>query len=405
MRISSVGGHAYRKQEAIRVSFETYREDALQALRERCRSSPAFRRLLEAAAYDLVRRGRPEPVLTGNTPGAERALVKAVYALSEIHRAKVPEGKAAVWCYLTPRPQKAGSGKRLQVLTPVSRLEALAIMHSEATVDGFKVRKLLGYAPNISWRAAARLNRVHGPPSFYLVEASEERRDDAYDLDPNENEHFRDDRGWYDAAGVLQPCQQREPQGWEDAYASRLEAWNKTHSRDFAPSGRIVFYPAPAAEMINRGLERTKVAWRIDHHGVSTLLRYRDERRARQRELEQLTSRQQAFRQLPDAPLYHADLTKAQQNLLEHEHLVTLQRRVELDADEAEVLACAERDVPETILELLERQVEEATGKAPRGLIAALARERLNARQHAERNRRYVDGLAALEAASRCETA
>lgn len=404
MRISSAGGHGHRKQEAIRVSFETHREDALQALRERCHSSPAFRRLLEAAAYDLVRRGRPEPVLTGNTLRAERALAKAVEAFSQHHRARVPEGKAAAWSYLTPKRCKLGS-RACWVLTRVGRCEAVRIMRQEATLDGFKVRKLLGYAPDISWRAAARLNRVHGPPSFYLVEASKERRDDAYDLDPNENEHFRDDRGWYDDAGNLQPYQHREPQSWEDAYASRLEAWNKTHTRDFAPSAGVIFYPAPAAEVVNRGLERTEVAWRIDHHGVSMLLRLRDERRVRQRELERLTSRQQPFRQLPAAPLYHADLTKAQQNLLEHERVVTLKRRAELDADEAEVLACAERDVPETILELLERQVEETTGKAPRGVIAALARERLSARQHAERNRRYVDALAALEAASRCTTA
>ena len=68
METTSVGGSSYRKQEAIKVSFVTHRPDALQALRERCHSSPAFRRLLETAAHDLVRRGRPKPVLTGSSP-------------------------------------------------------------------------------------------------------------------------------------------------------------------------------------------------------------------------------------------------------------------------------------------------------------------------------------------------
>ena len=400
MQISSAGGHGYRKREAIKVSLVTHRADALQALRERCRKSPPFRRLLEVAAYDLVRRGRPEPVLTGNTPRAKRALEKAVYAFSETHRAQVPEGKAAVWCYLTPKTQDVGNGKHYRVLTKVSKLEALVILHGEATVDGFKVRKLLGYAPDISWRAAAKLNWLHGPPTFYLVEESEERCDEAFDLDMNENEHFRDDRGWYDDAGNLQPYQPHEHQSWENAYASKLEAWNKTHTRDHAPSVRSIFYSAPAAEMVNQGLKKTRTAWRIDHHGVSTLLRLRDERQTRLRELEHLTARPKTFCQLPDAPLYHADLKTAQQNLLEHEHVVTLQRRAQLDADEAEVLAYADLDVPETHLELLEQQVEETTGKAPCGVIAALAAERINARQYAERNLQYVDGLAALERAA-----
>ena len=400
MQISSAGGHGYRKREAIKVSFVTHRPDALQALRERCRQSPPFRRLLETAAYDLVRRGRPEPVLTGNTPRARRALEKAVYAFSEMHRAQVPEGKAATWCYLTPKTRDVGNGKCYRALTKVSKLEALVILHSEATVDGFRVRRLLGYAPDISWRAAAKLNRLHGPPTLYLVEESEERRDEAFDLDMNENEHFRDDRGWYDDAGNLQPYQPHEHQSWENAYASRHEAWNKTHTRDHAQSVRSIFYSAPAVEMVNQELRKTRTAWRIDHHGVSTLLRLRDERQTRLRELEHLTARQKAFRQLPDAPLYHADLKTAQQNLLEHEHVVTLKKRAELDADEAEVLAYADLDVPETHLELLEQQVEETSEKAPCGLIAALATERIKAQKHAEHNQQYVQGLAALERAA-----
>lgn len=405
MQTSSAGGSYHRRGKAIRVHFVTHRPDALQALRERCRESPPFRRLLEAAGHDLVRRGRLAPVLTGNTPQAKRALAKAVSAFSDAHRAWLPEAAVAGWSYLTPKKCKVGD-RRYRVLAKVSKLEARCMMHQEPTLDGFQVRRLLGYAPNVSWRAAARLNQLHGPPSFYLVPEPEDPRDDAFDLDLNENEHFRDDRGFYDEAGVLQPFRSQEPECWETGYASREEAWNRTHSADVQVPVPTRFYPASAAKLLNRGLGRTQTKWRIDHHGVSELLRHREHRHGCQCDLEHLEVRQQQARALPDAPLYHADLKTAQKNLLEREHIITQSRRAELEADEAEVLAYADTDVPETLLELLEQQVEETAGKASCGLIAALAAERIKSLGHAEKNRQYVRGLAALdEAASRYVTA
>ena len=397
MKSTSVGGSSY--QEAIKVSFVTHRPDALQVLRERCHSSPTFRRLLETAAHDLVRRGRPEPVLTGNSPKAQRALEKAVHAFSEQHRAYVPEGAVAAWSYLTPKKRKVGS-KVCRVLTRVSKLEAVCIMHQEPSLDGFKVRRLLGYAPDISWQAAAKLNKVHGPPSFTLVEEPPPHHDEAFDLDVNENEHFRDDRGDYDEAGVLQPYEPRERESWESAYASKHEAWNKRHDVEYQRTVPIRFYPASAAEVVNKSLKGTKATWRIDHHGVSELLHYRDHRQACQRTLETLAAKQHLSRQLPEAPLYHASLKTVQRNLLEREHLITLGRRAELDADETEVLAYADIDVPETVLELFEQQVEETSGKAPCGVVAALAQARLEAQEHILQNRRYVQGLAVLEGAA-----
>lgn len=250
MKATSVGGSSYRK-EAIKVRFVIQRSDALQALRERCTSSPTFRRLLETAAHDLVRRGRPNPVLTGNTPKAQRALEKAVNAFSNEHRAQVPEGAMAAWSYLTPKKRKVGK-KVYRVLARVSKLEAVCIMHREATLDGFKVRRLLGYAPDISWQAAAKLNKVHGPPEVYLVEELPNPIDKAFDLDPNESEHFRDDRGVYDEAGVLQPYEPRERESWETAYARKHEAWNKRHEVEFKRSVPTRFYPAQAAEVVNK---------------------------------------------------------------------------------------------------------------------------------------------------------
>ncbi len=141
-------------KEAIKVHFATTRPDLRQALRDRCRKSPAFLRLLQAAASDLVRRDRPNPLLTGNTPRATRVLEYAVDALSQKHKAQVPEGAAAVWCYLVPKKRKATNGKIYQILSPVSKLEAMLVAQSEATLDGFKVRRLLGYTPTISRKAA-----------------------------------------------------------------------------------------------------------------------------------------------------------------------------------------------------------------------------------------------------------
>ena len=269
-------------------------------------------------------------------------------------------------------------------------------MHQEATLNGFKVRRLLGYAPNISWRAAAKLNKVHGPPSFYLVEGLSEHHDTAFDLDLNENEHFRNDRGFYDEAGVLQAYEPRERESWESAYASKHEAWNQRHDVEYKRPVSTRFYPAPAAEVVNKSLKGTKSAWRIDHHGVSELLSYREHRQACRHSLETLTTKQQSSRQLPEAPLYHASLKTVQKNLLEREHLITLGRRAALDADEAEVLAYADLDVPETVLELFEQQVEETFGKAPCGVVAALAQARLEARDYATQNEQYVQGLAAF---------
>ncbi len=399
MRTSSEGGSSHRKGEATRVHFVTQRPDALQALRERCRENRGFRRLLEAAAHDLVRRGRPAPMLTGNTRKAERSLEKAVNAFSEQHRAFVPEGAVAAWSYLTPKKRKVGD-KVYRTLSRVSKLEAVCIMHQEPTLDGFKVRRLLGYAPDISWRAAAKLNRLHGPRTFYLAPEPEEPRDEAFDLDMNENEHFRDDRGFYDEAGVLQPFRRQTPEHWEGGYATREEAWNRMRRNDYRVPVPTRFFPIPAAEPLNRRLMRTQTTWRIDHHGVSELLRYRDERQRCQCALEHLKARRQQARALPEAPLYHADLKTVQKNLLERERMVTLGRRVELEADEEEVLAHADLDVSETILELLEQQVEETPGKAPCGVIAALAQARIEAQEQSRKNQSYVQGLAALEQAA-----
>ena len=383
------------RKDGVRVHIVTHHPEPLVYLRKRCRQSPAFRKLLEVAGYAVIRRGKSNPKLSANTPEVLQALEVAVEAFSQSHRAALPQGVAAAWRYLTPKRRRV-KGRVYRTLTEVSKAEALCILHAEATLDGFKVRKVLGYSATISWRAAAKLNRVHAPPFFYLVPQDETPVDKVWNLDMNENEHFRDDRGEYDDAGKLQPYNCKERDSWEAGYASRNEAWNQAHIKHYRVPTPVYFYPACPALPVKR-LERK--TWRIDHHGVAETLRQREDKQRCQRDLARLHARQTA-RVLPDAPLYHADLNRSAQALLEREHIVTLGRRAELDADAFEVSAHADTDVPETICHLLEQQVEEVTGKAPRGLIAALADARLQSQKYTRHNQQYVQGLATLEVAS-----
>ena len=388
--------HAGRK-DRLRVQFTTYHPEPKKAIEERCQKSPGFKRLLEAAAYAWVNRGKSNPQLCGNTPVAEQALLKAISAFSQPHCAQLPKGAAASWSYLIPKKRKVGN-KSFRVLTPVTKLEAICTMQQEATLDGFKVRKLLGYSASISWRAAAKLNRVHAPPFFYFVPVSEDPIDTSHDLNPDENEHFRNDNGSYDEAGILQPFKPKQSEQWETAFGSRVEAWNADPFSYYQVPTPKYFYPASPATPI-RASKGKKARWHIDQHGVSELLRYRDHCQSCQQALKHLALRQEKAKALPEAPLYQADLKTAAKHLLEREYALSLARRLRLDADDAEVLAYAQTDVSESILQLLEQQVEELSGKAPSGLIAALAKARLEAKEQMKQAQRFAFGLAALEKA------
>lgn len=76
------------------------------------------------------------------------------------------------------------------------------------------------------------------------------------------------------------------------------------------------------------------------------------------------------------------------------------ERQELLDADAAEVREHSETDVPETILTLLETQVQESKRKAPKGVIGALAAARLETSHSAQRIAGYVSGFSALERAA-----
>jgi hypothetical protein len=71
-----------------------------------------------------------------------------------------------------------------------------------------------------------------------------------------------------------------------------------------------------------------------------------------------------------------------------------------LAADDAEVREHALGDVPETIVTLLETQLEEGKRKAPKGVVGALAAARLEASRRAKSMSEQLQGLADLERAA-----
>ena len=72
-------------------------------------------------------------------------------------------------------------------------------------------------------------------------------------------------------------------------------------------------------------------------------------------------------------------------------------RRELLAADDAEVREHAQSDVPETIVTLLETQLEQGERKAPKGVVAALAHARLEAAKNAQMIPSIMDGFTTLE--------
>jgi Mor family transcriptional regulator len=71
-----------------------------------------------------------------------------------------------------------------------------------------------------------------------------------------------------------------------------------------------------------------------------------------------------------------------------------------IKADDAEVREHAQSDVPETIVSLLETQLEEGDRKAPKGVVGALAAARLEASRRAKSMSEQLQGLADLERAA-----
>ena len=351
-------------------------------VRERYKESPEFAQLLHAAVLAKLHGG--EVTLEGK-PNAQRVLRHVLDKLLEQERADVPEGKLGKWQYLELRPQPY-TGKR--VWQKVSRVRAWAKSVQADTPElPFALMRVLGYSRDITRKQATLIEKAHFPPFIVVVEEPEEPKNTSQDLDPNDNEHFRDDSGEYDDAGVLQPKVMRQQEGWENAYSTKYEVWNRTDEKEAAEAYRFGgrFYP-----------ERlwSKAYGRIDWHGAMRVLEYRHHSEACQRATE-ATVRRQALGPSPVDGSWWC-LSRRERVALQ---LSALKRRQQLDADELEVQMHAFSDVSQTDLELLEEQVKATQGKVPHGLIAALASERLKYQHHAETIRQNREGLDALERA------
>jgi len=196
------------------VDFITRAETVKRArdeLRERCRKSPGFLRLLRKAAAEQLKGARP--VLTASTPAATRALEYAVCKLRMQTEVNVPEGVAARPVYLMREETEHG-----RPWTEVSKRRAVFAM-KQTTPDTLAVSKVWVYSPTISHRAARKLDALTAPEEVTI--------DDHIltweDTRQIESAHFTDDRGVYDDAGnLVHPDdageQEERPETWEEAW-------------------------------------------------------------------------------------------------------------------------------------------------------------------------------------------
>jgi hypothetical protein len=375
-------------RRTITLSFWRSHNDPARLLaevRQRYRSSPAFARLLHAAVTVNLKGG--EVVLEGKA-NACKVLRHVLRKLLEQEQADVPAGKIGKWQWLelTAHPR---TGRR--VWRKVSRARAWAHVLDAGTCElPLTLTRVLGYPASITREQARRFEQAHYPPLVVLVEGPEAWTDPSHDLDLNQNEHFRDDRGSYDDAGVLQPPRAPGRAAWETAYRTKHEAWNGVREDEAARAYRVGgrFYPARVWSREYR---------HVDGHGVMRLLELRDHLAACRKAVADLSRRQALAPRQPADGGWWTMSGPEREMLTAGEEL----RRRQLAYDDAEVAAHARVDVPESDLELLEEQVARTPGKAPCGLIAALAHARLAAWRRDEQRRWHQEGLKALERAVR----
>jgi hypothetical protein len=334
-------------------------KDLLREMRERYKSNPKYAKLLHGAASALL---KGQQVVVEGKPNAQKVLRDVLGKLRDEGTADVPTGKAGKWQYLKDDKHRYTGTK---VWQKVSRARAWGVCMDAGTRDmPLKLMRVLGYAADITREQARLIERAHFPKFIVLVEPTEERRDTAYDLDPQENEHFRDDKGLYDAAGVLQAPSRR---------SESEEAWYPYHE--------VGGIGSPDCRW-------SKAYRRISYSGAARTQHSKDHKARCVAEIKRYQRRAALG---PNPPAYVGYSNEEIDAAAAHHD--------QLKLDEVEVRRYAITDAPETTLELLERELAETPGKAPKGLIAALAKERLAAQKRDELYRRHVDGFAALERA------
>ena len=245
----------------------------------------------------------------------------------------------------------------------------------------FRVIQRLGYKADITTEEASELDardptrRVHlhgaSAPSF---EQARYHRDTSRDLDPLESPHFGDEDDLEERALIAELAHERVSEATEAIYHGALRE-GESGAEDVSS-----FVPPLPPQKCGRGGGAAYWAQELAK-GVRV---QKAQRTAGPRWPHQAPS---------DAWL---EGRKTAQKAHEDEEA----RRELLAADAAEVREHVLQDVPETIVALLETQLEEGGRKAPKGVVGALAAARLEASRRAKSVSEQLQGLAALEKAT-----
>jgi hypothetical protein len=320
-------------------------QDLIEEIRQRYKSNPAYARLLHGAASALL---KGQQVVIEGKPNAKKVLGHVLRKLRSEGTADVRKGTVGKWQYLK-NEQHRYTGT--QVWQKVSRAQAWGVCMDAGTREmPMTLMRVLGYPADITREQARVIERAHFPKFIVLTEPIKERRDTAYDLDPQENEHFRDDSGEYDTAGVLQARSSCRQESWENAFSARHEAWNATHEHEAAKAFRFGGISSPDCRC-------SKAYRRISYSGAARAQHSRDYQAQLAAELKRY---QQRVALGPNPPSFRGYSDTEIKALRE----AAADRRNLLDADEAEVRRYALADAPETDLELLERELKGTPRKA-----------------------------------------
>lgn len=245
----------------------------------------------------------------------------------------------------------------------------------------FRVIQRLGYTGTITWEEAAELDAKDPTRHAHLFGASAPsfeharfHRDTSRDLDPLESPHFGDEDDIEERALIAELAHERVSRTTEAVYRDalrELEGGSEAVSR---------FVPPLPPQKCGRG---GSAAYWASELGKGV----------RVQKAPRSVGPRWPYKAPSDAWL---ESRQAAQEASEEEEA----RQELLAADAAEVREHAQSDVPETIVALLETQLEEGSRKAPKGVVGALAAARLEALRRAKSVSEQLQGLADLERAT-----
>ncbi len=245
----------------------------------------------------------------------------------------------------------------------------------------FRVTQRLGFKADVTWEEAAALDakdptrhvQLYGAsaPSFELARY---HRDTSRDLDPLESPHFGDEDDLEERALIAKLAHERVSEATEAAYQGALRelaSGSETVSSFLSPlppqkcgrGGSAAYWARELGKGVRVQQAQRTVGPRWPHKAPS------DDWLESRKTAQEATEEQEA-------------------------------RAALLAADAAEVREHALSDVPETIVALLETQLEEGGCKAPKGVVGALAAARLEAQRRAKSISEQLQGLAALQKAT-----